>query len=289
MNRSSIRKEVLRINRKYEELFYPSVLRTLTTKAKAVAEALQSGGFNAASAMLSVDFSNGPLTERIHRLYKIVGVRYANRTYAGLRKQAQVKRFVFNDEWANEVMNYLRKFLLEKITFEVNNTTRNQLLKVLEQGIEEGLSVDEMVTRLKELPFLRYQAARIVRTEIKRASEVGSKIGSDSFEYEQDKEWIAITDNRVRGRNPEDHADHLHMNGQVVDANAKFKDSRSGAELMFPGDPEAGAGNTINCRCTTAYVAKRDERGRLIPKKTRSRVSVIMPGDFNRQRQIVTI
>ena len=289
MNRANIRKEVLRINRKYEDLFYPSVLRTLTTKAKAVAEALQSGGFNAANAMLSVDFSNGPLTERIQRLYKIVGVRFANRTYADLRKQAQVKRFGFNDEWANEVMNYLRKFLLEKITFEVNNTTRSQLLKVLEQGIEEGLSVDEMVTRLKELPFLRYQAARIVRTEIKRASEVGSKIGSDSFEYEQDKEWIAITDNRVRGRNPEDHADHLHMNGQVVDANAKFTDSRSGAELMFPGDPEAGAGDTINCRCTTAYVAKRDERGRLIPKKTRSRVSIIMPGDFNRQRQIVTI
>jgi hypothetical protein len=282
-------KRIARENKRFEKMFFLSVYRALNQKTKAVISRLKAGGYSAATEYLSSDLTNPSFTERIRTLYKTVGVKGANRVYGELDKEPKIKtkRFGFNRQWAQLVIAYLNQFLLEKITFDVTASQRDAMMKFLTEGIEQGLGVDEMVKRLQNddgwPKILRYRTARIVRTEIKRAMEVGAKIASDEFEYEQNKEWIAITDNRVRGRNPEDHADHYHMNGQVVDANGVFTDSRSGSTLAFPGDPKAPAATTINCRCTVAYVAKRDERGRMIPK--RRSTSVLMP---SRQRETTT-
>lgn len=283
-------KESERINRKYEEVFFPSVLRALRAKAKQAAARLRSGGVDAARNYLDTDLGNQALAERVRKIYEIVGVRHANRVYMDLRRQQQAaeKRFGFNEGWVNSILNFLQRFLIEKITFEVAGTTRDALLRVLTEGVEKGWGIDEMVKRLEELPFTRYQAARIVRTEINRAANVGASEGSKSFGFEQNKVWISLHDHRVRGNDPKDRADHRGLDGQSVDENDVFRDPRNGAELRFPGDIDAPAANTINCRCTVAYEARRDERGRLIPKRRRS-VSVIMPGEINRNRTIVTI
>lgn len=284
-------KEVERINRKYEEAFFPSVLRALLSKVRAVISRLRDGGTDEAIRYLDANIGNPALAERVRMIYRIVGLRHANRVFGELRRQQRerVKRFGFNEEWAANVENYLRRFLLEKITFAVDQTLRDRIMEVLMQGVNEGIGVDEMVKRLEGLPFLRYQTARIVRTEIKRAGEAGAREASKTFEYEQNKIWISLHDNRVRGVDPKDRADHRGLDGQTVDENEPFRDPRNGAQLQFPGDPDAGAVNTINCRCTVGYVARRDERGRLIPKQRRSRVSVILPGQFNQPRQTVLI
>ncbi len=56
--------------------------------------------------------------------------------------------------------------------------------------------------------------------------------------------------------------------GQTVDFNDKFVDSRSGTELEHPHDPQAKAVDVIRCRCTFVVVNKRDANGRLIRKNT---------------------
>ena len=48
-------------------------------------------------------------------------------------------------------------------------------MKALTAGTALGLSVDQMVDKLEDWPFERYQAARIVRTEVNRASNVGQR------------------------------------------------------------------------------------------------------------------
>jgi len=53
------------------------------------------------------------------------------------------------------------------------------------------------------------------------------------------------------------------MNGKRVGYNEKF--NVSGQEMEYPGDPNASAGNVVNCRCTVAVVPKRDSNGDLIP------------------------
>lgn len=39
-----------------------------------------------------------------------------------------------------------------------------------------------------------------------------------------------------------------------------------GRELMYAGDPQGGASQVINCRCTIRFEAKRDKEGNLIYK-----------------------
>lgn len=47
-----------------------------------------------------------------------------------------------------------------------------------------------------------------------------------------------------------------------------------GEQLEFPGDPNGSPENTINCRCFSEVVAKRDDNGRLIPKVEQPQVRV---------------
>lgn len=299
--------EVMTINRRFESQYFNPLLKSLKWKVDEVIDVIRSGGINAGISYLTWDLGNERLSRVVTDLYRSVGLRHASRTWADLRKQQReatkslsTKGFGFNEVWVQFIENYLRLYFLDKVTYAVNQTTKEKLLQVIANAVDLGYGEDDVIKALQEMSiikppgsdprmlgrsWLRYQAARIVRTETKRAGETGAKAASHTFEFEQQKVWITIKDSRTRGADPEDHADHYHMDGQTVDDDQKFFDSRSGQYLDFPGDPEAAPKDTINCRCTHGYLAKRDENGRLIKKK--SRVAVIMPSMNN--RRIITI
>lgn len=289
-------RKVEKINRKYENFYQKRVERTIQAKANAAIARLRDS-VNSAFHYLTTDLSNPVLGNVIKNLYRDVGLAHARRINEELRAEPKTlkslffheKRLGFNIEWTRFVNDYLAKFLFEKITFEINRTTKEALMRAIQTGIDKGLGVDDIIRNLQDWPYKRFQAARIVRTEINRAANVGAMAGGSTFGFEQQKEWIAAKDNRTRG-NPmtgqKDHANHWGLDGDKVDENGLFVDSRNGDHLRFPGDPNASAASVINCRCTVALVAKRDERGRLIPKK--SRVSVILPGQIP-NRRIITI
>jgi uncharacterized protein with gpF-like domain len=117
----------------------------------------------------------------------------------------------------------------------------------------------------------RNRAEVIARTEVGRAIHAGTYVGADESPFQKQKEWIAAQDDRTRG-NPfngeRDKADHWNLDGQVVDFNAKFIDTRNGVQMNHPHDPEAPANEVIQCRCTYAVTNKRDSNGRLIRKLT---------------------
>lgn len=285
MNRSELRSQYLRVNRNFEKQYYPKIRKAIHVKVQAVIDDLKAGGYDRAFTNLSTDFGNDQLQGIVQDLYVNVGLRHARLTYR--RLQADVKKgFGFNTEWTNFIINYLKQYLIQKITFDVSNTTRNALMKVLTAGTIQGLSIDQMVGKLEDWPFERYQAARIVRTETNRASNVGATAQESTSEYEQQKEWLSVQDFRTRGHNPKDHANHVALNGTVIDSGDQFIDPRNQDRLMFPGDPKGSAVSTINCRCQAVYVNKRDANGVLVPK--RKTTTVIYPGQ--RQRgQIITI
>jgi hypothetical protein len=228
---------------------------------------IEKRGINDGIALLSFETSNEALANVVGQLYQDVGLRHARDNQR--RMQASVSKGDLKFLWQKFIDWYLHRFLIDKITFEVQTTTRDYLLKVLQKGIADGLGIKDMVRKLEDLPFTKFQAARIVRTEVNRASNVGHKAQSSTFEYEQVKEWVSAKDKRVRGRKPEDHASHVALNGSTINEDDFFIDPRNGDRLEFPGDPNASAESTINCRCRVVYTAKRDENGRLI-KKTKS-------------------
>jgi uncharacterized protein with gpF-like domain len=285
LNRADHINEYNRINRKYETKYYGKVYNAIKGKVTALIADIKEKGLQPALSSLSTDLVNSDLSEAVKGMYLEVGLRYARKEY---RKQQQILRsrkpkknaniqksisvpietkgFGFNEQWIAFILNYLTEFLTSKITFTVNETTRQALYDVLSEGIANGTGIDEIVSQLEHLPFTKMQAARITRTEINRAANVGTMAAVDTSEYEMNKEWISANDYRVRGRMPKDHADHIHLNGVVIDFNEKFKDKRNGDLLEFPGDPKASAASSVNCRCSIAPLFKEDDMGNIIPK-----------------------
>ena len=305
MNNSQRRKYgklVERINRRAETYWLPKVEAALKLKVRAVIARLRNGGQSAATRYLMEDIGNPALTAQIKKLYLQVGLDHAKRVNIGLQGEKKGIRAWFelkrsgalglNMEWTQYILAYLEKYLTSKLTFMMAGSTRDALLKAINEGFSQGKGVDDIIALLKEWPYLRYQAARIIRTEINRAANVGTQAAGSTFEYEQQKEWIAAKDSRTRG-NPingvKDHANHWSLDGMVVEELGYFTDPRNGDKLQFPGDPAGSAASVINCRCTAALTAKRDENGRLIPKRRVSRVTVIMPSQNQNNRRVVTI
>src|SRR5688572_1731648 len=275
--------EYEKINRRFEKFFFNRVKKAIDFKE--VIAIIESKGINAAITYITNDLSNPELAKEIQRLYSVVGLRHANIITKSLKQQER-KGFGFNEEWVRFIQKYLRLHLIEKITFNVNATTRDFLLRVLQESISEGWGVDKTVRELRESGFSDFQAARIVRTEVNTAANVGVIAAGETYDYEMQKEWISINDNRTRGVNPKDHANHIALDGTAIDFDDLFIDPRNGDRLRHPGDPKASAGSIINCRCNIGLKPKRDSRGRLIPK--RRSTSVIFPNQI-RQGRVITI
>lgn len=306
MNNSQRRKyarEVERINRRAESRWQRPVQKAIQAKAKAVIARLRDGGISEATRYLMEDIGNPALSVNVKKIYIEVGLVHARKVDKELRASGQKGRLAVmeikrtgalgrNQEWIRFILEYLEKNLTTKLTFNMGGTTRDALMLAIRKGVEEGKGVDDIIALLEEWPYARFQAARIIRTEINRAANVGTQAAGSTFEYEQVKEWIAAKDSRTRG-NPvngqKDHANHWQLDGIVVDEMSYFTDPRNGDLLQFPGDPSGSAASTINCRCHAALVAKRDENGRMIPKRRVSRVTVIMPSQNQNNRRIVTI
>lgn len=282
-----------RVNRKLEAKYYGPVYRALRAQAKAVIARLNAGGVPAAQKYLHDTLGNPAMAKAIRDLHVKVGLTHARLNYSRLllvrRKSRysvnEVKGFGFNPEWTTYILNYLNKFLLDKVTFAISETTRDAMLRVLTAATVSGASIDQIVDRLEDWPFLRYQAARIARTETNRAANVGASAQESTSEFQQVKEWLAVHDHRTRGQHPKDHASHVGLNGTVVDAGDFFVDPRNGDKLMFPGDPSASAASTVNCRCSVGYEFKRDPQGELVPK--RRSTTVIYPSQVRRPQTIL--
>jgi len=282
-----------RINRKFEKFFFPRIKRPIQAKINSLITVINSLGVKAGEVWANSQITNPELTKEIERLYGVVGTRHANEVTRGLRKEPKIQKkgFGFNEEWVKFIQEYLRLHLIENITFDVTATTRDYMLRVIQKSISEGWGVDETVRELRGSGFADFQSARIVRTEVNTAANVGVIAAGETYDYEMQKEWIAIHDNRTRGVNPKDHANHIALDGVTIDFNDYFVDPRNGVRLFQPGDPKAigsskdKAASIINCRCNMALKPKRDSRGRLIPK--RKTTSVIFPNQIRQGRTIL--
>jgi hypothetical protein len=283
-------REYTRINRKLEARYFPRVLKELNEvkdRVISLVEVSPSHAVNVLSGSLTI---NG-IAPVIKDLYIVTGIIHARFNYRELRQtKVQIKAPVglgFSQEWTNNINAILERFLTDKILFKTSQTTKELLLSVITKGIEQGKGISEIVKDLEQTTVLINQAERIVRTEINRAANIGITEAGKSFPFEQFKEWISIKDLRTRGLDKDDHADHFRMHGQRVDFDSPFIDPRNNEPLTQPGDPSAHPGDTVNCRCTMRLIAKRDERGRLIPKRRSPGITIIQ--NFNRPQMTITV
>lgn len=158
--------------------------------------------------------------------------------------------------WAIEYIS--SELIRQRITY-VSETTRQQIVNAVEAGYAEGLGQREVAQRILELvPELSDARANLIaRTETHGAANYGAQRAAKYSGLPMRREWLAAKDKRTRAILRDDKFDHLSADGQIVGMDEPFlikrEDGRMEA-LMYPGDPRGSAGNTINCRCTVAYI-----------------------------------
>lgn len=164
------------------------------------------------------------------------------------------------DIWLEEITNYISTQGGDKIVTPIVVESKNRVRKELIDGVSEGEGVDKLSERIDNLfqdSILPSRSEVIARTEIIRASNLGSRAGAIATGLPLQKEWLSTKDGRTRGAGLRDKFDHITANGQRQKRDDPF--IVSGERLMFPGDISFGAsaGNVIQCRCTEVYHVSR--------------------------------
>lgn len=157
---------------------------------------------------------------------------------------------------------FINRFGGWKIT-QIIETTRDQIMRAIDRGVAQGQSVDAIAKTMREtVPALsRTRAHIIARTEVHTAAMHASEEVAKTAVAPMNKRWISVFDHRTRdfgegGDGIVDEFNHRVMNEVTVGPDELFSvPSKGGAfELMTgPGDPNASAGNQINCRCALVY------------------------------------
>lgn len=135
---------------------------------------------------------------------------------------------------------------------EIAGTSINELRKILANGLQEGLSNDEIADSIIEKfgeQLSKSRTIRIVRTEIHNvllfSSLASTQLLNDDLNLGLRKEWVAVEDERTR-------VDHMIADGQIVSMEDRFTVGPD--QMLRPGDPSASPGNVINCRCALVYI-----------------------------------
>ncbi len=155
----------------------------------------------------------------------------------------------FSEFFERVAAEYIQSEGIRQRITSVTETTRTQMIDYIAAGQAEGVGTAEIARNIEKLlpPKLRFRAALIARTETHGAANVGADQAARATGLNLQKEWIAARDERTRSA-------HANADGQVRDMDMAF--DVGGDRLMFPGDPNGSAANTINCRCAVSHIVK---------------------------------
>lgn len=197
-------------------------------------------------------------------IYNTIGLNYGNRINNEIEKTKKAN-ILFNEYLLQQILLFLSNEGGVKIV-SVRETLIADVIKAIKESLGENATIIELQNAIQKIvsrsqTFYKWQSLRIARTETTSASNLSAIKTAEASDLLMEKEWISVLDSRTR-------LDHKIEDGQKVDLDKPFI-MASGAKLDYPGDTKASANEVINCRCTIAFKAKRDEEGMLIFKTNR--------------------
>lgn len=146
------------------------------------------------------------------------------------------------------------KQLWNDSVYNITNTTANNMMNLVLNGLNEGLStaaIAELITADTSNNFGLGRANLIARTEATRVINQATVesyrvLGEQGIQVK--KQWLSSFDDRVRDS-------HRWLNGKTVDANEDFvlPPEFGGHRANSPASFDV-AGENINCRCTVVPV-----------------------------------
>lgn len=149
------------------------------------------------------------------------------------------------DEFSEEISQRLKEQTFVASEQTIDRMTGN-VMDNLKSSYEQGLGIDKASENLKDVfeNMEGFELERVARTEINGAQNRGAEATELQLGIQYDM-WRTAGDERVRGTDPEDTADHVYMDGQISKVGEAFSNG-----LTRPGDRTGPIEEWINCRCT---------------------------------------
>lgn len=253
---------------KYERWISPYFKKALDTQIKAVIESVEDQGVFLIQGFLPQLIKPEPMIEAYQKAYERVGIAHGKWTTDWMtdledesKSRFSKKQISFGSEfWRRKMREFLLIYGAEKVS-EVDSFTVERIRSLLINYNNEGLTMSEQATALvKELSspsYNRARALRIGRTESTMAANYVTKTAGEEADYQTQKQWLTIMDGRERDS-------HRFAHEQIRELDEPF--NVGGTEMDRPGDPNGGASQVVNCRCTLVILPKFDDNGVPIPK-----------------------
>ena len=115
------------------------------------------------------------------------------------------------------------------------------IMREISRGIAQSLSYQEMARNLKNITSVDYnKSLRIAKTEGHRIqNESAYNVQKKALQRGANivKQWDSTLDKRTRDS-------HIKVDGEIRELDKPFSNG-----LMYPGDPNGGASEVVNCRC----------------------------------------
>lgn len=125
---------------------------------------------------------------------------------------------------------------------------KRKITAQVSRGISTGMSYAQVAQQLAGYTRIGFNnAVRIARTEghrIQTTAAMDAMHGAKEKGADIVKQWDATLDDRTR-------ESHMMVDGQIRELDEPF-----GNGLLFPGDPNGGAAEVVNCRCAILQRAR---------------------------------
>lgn len=246
----------LQIKERYERKAYRIIQRHIKKSLQGIP--LKNVSVNTYEALIASNITIEEVKAMLVEIYYTIGKQAKNRF-----KVDKPKNILFNDDFLQEILNFLNGAESGSKILSIQQTLIRTVVEQIKPFITDEISLAELrdiIYRItnKSEKYYKWQALRIAVTETTTASNFAKFSEAQKSNLVLLKYWVSLNDDRVRH-------DHIIENGQSAELNEPFI-MADGRELMYAGDPQGGAGQVINCRCTIRFEAKRDSEGNLIYK-----------------------
>jgi len=254
---------------KLQPLYERKAYRIVQKHIKAILSKIpyKNATFNTWEMLIHGNIHEEQIQKMFIEVYTVIGLNYGSKVNKELEKIKKAN-VLFNEELLKEILLFLRTEGTGKIT-SVHGTLIEEVIKAIKDQLGENATVIDLQNAIhnvvsKSQTYFKWQALRIARTETTTSSGLAAMKTAEASDLVLDKTWIAAIDNRTRN-------DHRGVNNDTVGFNEYFT-MPSGVKMSFPGamfnDKGAVPANeVINCRCTIAFIPKRDSEGNLITKR----------------------
>ena len=141
---------------------------------------------------------------------------------------------------------------------DINATSLKKIQSAFQTALQNNEGFRGAERRLiKEVEMSKTRARMIARTESLMVTNACKFTQAELMDIEMQKTWL-----HDHPKMPRDW--HIALSGKTIDLNEKF--NADGTLMKHPGDPNGGAKNNINCKCTTIIKAKLDKENNIIYK-----------------------